>query len=48
MTIVNAPALPSLIGTAPHGSASLIAMRSAGMSIVSTGVAFWNLLGREK
>ena len=48
MAIVKGPALPSLTGTAPHGSASLIAIRSAGMSIVSTGVAFWNLLGREK
>ncbi len=46
--MVNGPALPSLTGIPPHGSASLIAMRSGGMSMVSTGVPFWNLLGSEK
>ena len=48
VTIVYAPAPPISVATAPHDSDVLTAIRSCSVSTVSTGVAFWNLLGSAK
>ena len=48
LTIVYAPAPPIAVATAPHGSDILTAIRSCSVLTVSTGVAFWNLLGSAK
>ena len=48
VTIVYAPAPPIAVATAPHDSDMLTAIRSCSVLTVSTGVAFWNLLGSAK
>ncbi|MBI5106149.1 MAG: hypothetical protein HZB46_14410 [Solirubrobacterales bacterium] len=49
MTIVKPPrAAASFTGTPPHGNDRFTASASAGVSIVTTGVAFWKRLGSAK